>query len=120
MVAALTPAWLQLAFQSVVVIYARIPNGRDQYGNVIYDTVNQVTTHGLLQPLGGSDFDQGRAAVLSATLFVPAEVAGMCDSFAAFDVDGIRYEADGPAEIWKPLFAPHLHHVEISVVRSTT
>jgi hypothetical protein len=120
MVAALTPPWLSMAFTSIVVINARVPTGEhDDYGNEVYETTAQATTKGLLQPLGGSDGPMGRAEQASATLFLPAEVAGLCDAFAAFVVDGVWWEADGPCELWKPLFAPHLHHCEISVTRST-
>lgn len=119
MTMAMTPFWLMQAYTSTVIIYSRIVSGTDEYNNPTYETTAVSTCRGLLAPLGGSEIHFGRAGAADNTLFLPAEVAGKVDNFSAFDVDGQSYEAVSPPEVWKSMFQPAFHHVEIDVVRST-
>lgn len=116
---AVTPGWLLQAFSSTVDIYQRIAAGVDEYGNVVYSDSLATTTRGLLQPVGTSEAETGRAGAGTYTLFLPAEVADLVDTFTAFVVDGTPYESVGPPETWRSMFAPTLHHVEISVTAGT-
>lgn len=113
-----TPAWLDRVLNQPVLIYRRMPNGVDEYGNVTYDDVSE-STMGFLRPISGSDIQAGRASVGTHILILPAEVASSVDGFARFVVDGNVYEADGPGDRHMSLHADTLHHVEFNVVRTT-
>lgn len=119
MTAAMTPAWLLATFTQSCTIMARKEAGTDPYGDVVYVDQEVATFPCLCAPVNASEIQRGRTGVSDFTLFLPADAGQYADEFSRFIVDGVSYEADGPAMKFTPLFAPHLHHVEVQVVRSS-
>lgn len=116
---ALTPAWLRLAFTQTCEIWARQPAGEDEMGSPVYVTTLVTTSPCLLSSHASSEVQFGRTGQSAHTLFLPAETAVWVDAFVRFVIEGLSYEADGPALNYAPLFMPQLHHVEVSVVWSS-
>lgn len=115
----MTPHWLLNAMQQLCTIYDRVPAGVDEYGNATYDTVAIANAYCLLQPVSESDIQLGRAAVGTFMLFLPAEAVAVVSPFSTFELDGLRYEADGPAAAHRELFSTAVHHIEVNVSRSS-
>jgi hypothetical protein len=117
---AMTPAWLRLAFTQTCEIFARQPAGEDDMGSPVYVTTLVATSACLLSPQSSTEIQFGRTGQTAHTLYLPAETAVWVDAFVRFTIDGLNYEADGPAQLYAPLFMPQLHHVEVSVTGSTS
>ena len=117
--ASLTPAWLRLAFTQTCQIYARVPIGEDDMGSPMFSTNLVATSACLLSPLSSSEIQFGRTGQSAHTLYLPAETSVWVDAFVRFEIEGQFYEADGPAQLYAPLFMPQLHHVEVAVTWSS-
>ena len=115
----MTPHWLLNALQQLCTIYDRVPTGVDEYGNATYDTVAIANSYCLLQAVTENDIQSGRASVGTYNLYLPAEAADLVTSFSTFELEGQRYEADGPAAVHRGLFSSVVHHVEVNVSRSS-
>lgn len=115
----MTPQWLLAAMTQSCVIYDRVEVGDDEYGNAVYESRVVGSSRCLLQPVSQSEVQLGRAGVGSFTLFLPAELEAVLSPFSAFDVDAVRYEAEGPAAEYRQLYTTGIHHIEINVDRST-
>jgi hypothetical protein len=115
----MTPQWLLTAMNQRCQIFRRNEIGPDEYGNPAYESLAVGESRCLLQPASQADLQLGRAAVGSFNLFLPSEAASLVDAFTRYVIAGEEYEADGPPAIYSQLFTPTLHHVEVSVSRST-
>jgi hypothetical protein len=115
----MTPQWLLTAMNQRCQIYRRKETEPDEYGNPAYSSVLVGESRCLLQPATQSDLQQGRAAVGSFNMYLPATVAELVDAFSSYVVDGDEYEADGPPAMYIQLFQTSIHHIEASVSRST-
>jgi len=102
-----------------VTIEVRQPTGTDEYGNVVYDTVDEVDAPGLLQSTAQTDLQDGRAAVGTFLLLLPVSVMDIADAFSAYVINGARYEGDGQPAVYYGLHNTEPDHLEATVVRST-
>jgi hypothetical protein len=101
------------------IVYTRIPAGTDEYGNVMY-AETATPSRCFLQPASQLEIQDGRAEYGDYMLHLPADIAGFVDGFARVEVNGISYEASGPAAVYTSLLSPEqTHHVEIAVARGT-
>lgn len=101
------------------IVYTRVSSGTDEYGNVIYAEVAN-DTRCFLQPASQLEIQDGRAEYGDYMLHLPADTAGYVDGFARVEVNGISFEASGPAAVYTSLLSPEqTHHVEIAVARGT-
>lgn len=96
----------------------RIESGADEYGNVIYAEVS-IDTVCFIQPASQQEIQDGRAEIGQYLLHLPSAMAGQLDGFARVDVGGVSYEVAAPPAFYPSLTAPGVHHVEITVQRST-
>lgn len=114
----MTPYWLAQRMRMPCVVYVRVPEGEDEYGNVVYAEV-ATSTLCFLQPAAQSEIQDGRAQVGTYQAYLSSQIAGVLDGFARIDVDGVSYEAVGPPAIFPSLIRGGIHHVEVLVERST-
>ena len=115
-----TPTWLQRRFSMRVSIINRYPlPDPDEYGNVAYESVEELHTRGFITSVAEVDIQQGRAEVGTMLLLLPAEVAGLVSSFSQFVVEGVTYEAIGGAANPWSLIRTGINHIEMNVQRST-
>ena len=112
-----TPTWLAVNLNRSCVVRNRVPSGTDDYGNDTYITAD-ITTRCFLQPVSVAEIQGGRAGVGTHLLHLPADMAGRCDEFSQYLIDGVAYEADGPPQTPRALHTTAVHHVEVALVRS--
>lgn len=113
----MTPQWLARRLTKPCTIARRVPSGFDEYGNEIY-TDTTTDTLCFLQPQSSTEIMGGRAGLGTFLLHLPSDVASLADGFASYTVEGVEYEALGPAAIHSTLNGD-LHHVELEVAVST-
>lgn len=114
-----TPTWLARHLTTPVTIVRRVPNGTDEYGNVIYDE-EPHDAMGYLGPLSELETQLGRAEVGLYLLVLDSGTASLVDGFCSFLIDGAVYEAVGPASVPESLTTPgRIHHVQFTVRRSS-
>lgn len=115
-----TPTWLLRRFTMSCEVYLREPDPvPDEYGNVVYDTTLWGTTMCFLQPYTQVELQDGRAEVGAFLLTLPAECDGVVNAFSSFVVDGVPYEAVEMAAGPHSLISFGVHHVELTVQRSS-
>jgi len=114
-----TPTWLLARLSMTCDVWQRIPaTDPDEYGNVVYDTTFWGSSACLLQPVTQQEIQLGRVAVTTMLLTLPAELDSVVDTYSAFTVDGVFYEATQPPAAPRSLNNTGAHHVEIYVNRS--
>lgn len=113
-----TPAWLNRHLRIPCTVWNRVPAGTDEYGNVIYDDVS-IDTVCYIQPASQEEIQDGRAEVGQFLVHLRAELAGQLDGFARIEIGGESFEAGPPPAAYPTLLRPDVHHVEITVQRST-
>jgi len=114
-----TPSWLARRLTMPVTILERIPNANDdEYGNVVYDTTPIRDSVCFLQPSTEVELADGRAGVNTMLMHLPASDVDVVDTFSAFVVGGVQYEAIAPPAAPVSLIRPGVDHVEVQVQRS--
>lgn len=114
-----TPGWLLATFDQTAAIYLRVPVDADEYGNPVYELTPTGQVSCRLEPLSAAEYPGGRSGTATHTLYLPAEAAGLVDTFSLIVIDGVEYEVDGPPQRLRQLFSPSLHHLEVNLLRST-
>jgi hypothetical protein len=115
-----TPSWLARRMTTPAEIYHRDADpAADEYGNTVYVDTWVATTTCFMQPVTTAEIQDGRAAVSTYLLTLPAYVDGLIDAFSMFLVDGLAYEVIEPPSSPHSLISAGVHHVEVAVQRST-
>lgn len=115
-----TPLWLDRHLTVAATAYSREPTGaKDEYNNDIYEDVPHATRC-FIQPVSQDEIQDGRALVGQYMAHLPAEAAQFMSGFSRLQVGTQSYEVVGPPAIYPSLLRPdQIHHVEVTVVRST-
>jgi hypothetical protein len=107
------------------VIIRREPDGEDEYGNVVYASTPIMDTTCFLAPSSQDELQGGRLGVGDFTVYLPAEVSSVIDTFTAYEIDGAIYEAVGTAGRYAGFGGSYsgstggVHHVELLLRRAT-
>lgn len=115
----MTPEWLNRLLTVPCLIYQRIAQGTDEYGNPIYIELDPTPSTCLIQPASQDEIDGGRAEVNQYLVYLPASAVGLIDGFARIEVNATSYEAVESPAIYTSLTDPTVHHIEVLVGRGT-
>jgi hypothetical protein len=105
-------------FGITVALITRTKSGIDRDGNDVYSTVETTIEDCAFDPGGSTELVQGQDMVITQpTLYVPAGT--VVDSYAAFLINGQKFEVDGSPNDWSSPFTGWTPGVAIRLKRVT-